>query len=177
MANEAVAARRTTLPPRRELYQFLAIWLAFVNTWATFSWLREVPSLIRRLNLWDLAGSLAYTYTFALAESLAIFTLFTLLALLIPGRWLRYVSFALRALVIALVVMFGSLGLILRTPREALAWVLGLAALLGLAVILRRKPRLQHRLVDVLDRLTLLATLYLILDSVGLVIVLARNLF
>ncbi|MFP4394787.1 MAG: hypothetical protein ACLFTI_05935 [Anaerolineales bacterium] len=177
MSEQTLTSQAKKLPSKQELYRFLAVWLAFVNTWAFLSWLYEVPSLIRRLNLWDLVGSLAYTTTFALVESLGIFIPFTLLALLIPTRWLRYVTFALHALIIAMMVLYVGIGFTLDSGQQTLTWVLGFVSLTGLAYILRRKPRIQQRLVGLLDRLVVLATLYLIVDVVGVVIVVIRNVF
>lgn len=166
------------LPPQRDLYYILSIWVVFTNTWSTFSWLYEVPAIIRRTDLWGLVGTLAYNYTFALLEALGIFIPFTLLALLIPTRWLHYVSFTLHACIVNGVVAYFILGpLLLTQPQERLVWILGLLALLGLAYILRGKPHVQEKLVGYLDNLTLLATLYLILDGISLAIVIARNVF
>ncbi len=177
MSEDKLTSQTKKFPAKQDLYRFLTVWLAFVNTWAFFSWLYEAPSLIRRLNLWDLLGSLAYTTTFALIESLGIFIPFTLLAVLIPTRWLRSVNFTLHALIITVAALYAGIGFTLDSGQQTLTWVLGLISLGGLVFILRGKPRFQHRLVDLLDRLVVLATLYLIVDVVGFVIVVIRNVF
>jgi len=166
------------LPSGSEAWLFAGACVSLIHFWAILSFLREVPALLLRMTWWELLAAGAYTLVFALLESLLLFVALLLVAVILPASWLRD-SFAIKgALLLCLLLVW--LGLGPRLPRHppwaSLLTRVGLLASLGLSYrVLGRKQSVRDTVRDGLERLSLLSYLYLALDVVSLLIVLARN--
>jgi hypothetical protein len=153
-----------------------------VHTWSIVILLRELPAWILRLNIWDLIGVMAYPQTFALIESLIILLVSLLMAALLPGKWFRDKVVALNAVVVfstaawAIVAQI-SYGVI-RTwsARSFLPWLAAylLSTALFYALVYRHK-RLEALIVSFVDRLLILAYIYLFVDILSVLVVVIRN--
>lgn len=174
MTAKPIQAVQSRLTSKQKAYEFFSFCIFLVQSWAIYSLLREMPSLLLRLNTWDIVGAAAYTFTFALIESLGIFAIFYILAVLLPAPILKD-EFIVRALLIFLAVNYLAL-IFLLTPEQVLAWAAGLVGFAGLGYFVVKYKRIQAAIADGVDRLTVLATLYLVIDVVSVLLVIVRNL-
>jgi hypothetical protein len=171
-----LATYKPYIPTKKEAWQFFAIWVCLVNSIAVYSLLRESRSLILRFTISDIIGSVAYTLSFALLESVGLFVVLSVLNGLIPERWTPGKA-VVRGFLMALLLLFGLLAITLIVDfRGRLLLLTGAVALIGIAILLFRYERFLRVIVGLLDRLEVLASLYIVLDLVGLVIVILRNL-
>lgn len=174
MTTKPIQAIQSRRPSRQQAFEFFAFCIFLVQTWAIYSLLREVPSLLLRLDMWDFIGAGAYTFAFALIESLGLFVLFYALAVLLPAPILKD-EFIVRALLIFFTVNYLALVFIVE-PDQVLAWAAGLVGFGGLGYFVVKYQRIRTAIADGVDRLTVLASLYIIIDIVSLLIVIVRNL-
>lgn len=140
-----------------------------------------VPAWVLRMNLAQLSGSMAYMLVFALVESLLVWGLLALLAVLLPKAWLwrnflaQGMSLALVTAIFSMVVHFNYEFLVTnRGYLLALAAAYLPCAALSL-FIAGRYPKIAVALRTILDRLTVLTGLYIFFDLVSLVVIIIRN--
>lgn len=163
-------------PARKDWLPIFAVCAFAVHGWAIFSLLREIPSLLLRLGLGDLLGAIAYTLTFALAESLLFFALVFVLVGLLPHRWFRHHTVWMGT-VLAVLLQYASFLSILSAELSLfVAWLVGLGALLLIFFWLLRGDKMRLWL-DLVERVSVLAALYLVMDVFSVVVVVLRNLF
>jgi len=150
-----------------------------VQARALYSYLNEFPSLLRRMTVWDALAAGAYTFTFALFESLVLLLALALLAILLPARWLKD-DFASKGSV-ALYALLP--WLVYSLEAESMSWPshallsAGYLLLLGLLyLLLRRLGITTHSIKALLERASLLAYLHVALDVFSLLVVIVRNL-
>ena len=150
----------------------------------------------KRTNFWDAIGVVSYGMLFAFFESLLLFLFAFLLGILIPAKWGRDKWLAITSLlvfVLALWAMATQLhGLqVWYIPNEipmlttntahplrniymiAIAFVIPTVILPILTVC--RSEKTLAKILDVVDRVSLLTMFYLVLDFVALIIVMIRN--
>jgi hypothetical protein len=166
------------------------------HLWTLIFAFRDMSWLIDRTNLWDAIGNLSYALVFAFFESLIIFAVLTLLGFFTPARWEVNRRVAFLTMLLFSAVIWGMLTqlsylwniwlpvplmkLIAQTGRPLFAlYLISLAIVfpsiaLPAFVFLRSKKALPN-LLDIMERLSLLSTLYLVLDVLGLIIVVVRN--
>jgi hypothetical protein len=182
---------------RKGLWALFLITAFPIHVWTIIRILDDYAWVADRTSAWDAVGAGAYGLMYALLESAIICLLIALLGLLLPRRWevnRRIVMLSLLYLVTALwaagVQMYFLLGWHL--PR-ALAqgivssghplWILYLAALLlagvtaGLpATLVVRSERATLAIMNIIDRLSVLVSVYLLFDLLAVAIVIGRNL-
>lgn len=88
----------------REVITMFLVCALPVHAWAVLIMLRVFPAWAMRMDRWDLAGSIAYTLTFALIESLVVFLCVMLIDMVLLFRWSR-ISFVVRG---SILVFFAS---------------------------------------------------------------------
>ena len=154
-----------------------------IHLWSIIQVLDELPAWILRLEVGELLGVIAYTQAFALLETLLLWGGMMLLKLFLPRR-LTSDSFIplVSALVFihafwsgALLYSFGTfraLGL----PQLLLLLALYLLTMIGTALLVLRSARIQTGLWSLLNRLTVLISLYVAIDIVSVLVILLRNL-
>jgi hypothetical protein len=167
-----------------------------LHFWTLLLAFRDISWLTERSNLWDAIGVVSYGLLFAFVESLMVFLVVALLGLLISAKWeeaRRIALLSILMLVLSLWAMYGQAHFIWNlTPA---GWILRLAAQSGhpyriifgitfIAVVLTvavptflvlHWDKFFHFVREAIDRLSLLTSLYLVLDLFGLVIVVIRN--
>jgi len=187
---------------RTQLYSRQGLWSLFLmcafplHFWTLLLAFRDISWLTERSNLWDAIGVVSYGLLFAFVESLMVFLVVALLGLLISAKWeeaRRIALLSILMLVLSLWAMYGQAHFIWNlTPA---GWILRLAAQSGhpyriifgitfIAVVLTvavptflvlHWDKFFHFVREAIDRLSLLTSLYLVLDLFGLVIVVIRN--
>jgi hypothetical protein len=168
-----------------------------LHVWTLILAFRDLSWLTERTNAWDAVGVLSYGMVFAFIESLAVFAAFLLLGLLVPPRWAedrRVALLSVLALILSLWAIVGQLyflmglypswevvGLLIGTghPLRAM-YLIALAVVIpSLAIpayLIARRPGAPQAIAGLVERLSLLTSVYLFLDAAGLLIVLIRNL-
>jgi hypothetical protein len=151
---------------------------------------------MERTNAWDALGIIAYGLLFALIESVIVFLITLVLGLLVSADWDEPRRIAMLGLLVVTAAAWLMCGqayflLELRPPGP----LLGLAArsghplrllyagLLGLivpsllipALAVLRSDRFSRLVQAAADRLAILVQFYLLLDVLGLLIVIIRN--
>lgn len=182
---------------RQGLWTLFLMSAFFLHLWTLILALRDMPWLTDRTNSWDAVGVMSYGLVLALLESLLVFLLFVALGFLVPRVWepdrrvtllgsfalilalwsvLEQVFFLTQArLPGALIALLVQSAHPLRTLYLILGVVVSITFLLPAWAALRQTRALPV-MRSAMERLGLLATLYLVLDVAGLVIVLIRNL-
>jgi hypothetical protein len=166
-----------------------------LHFWTLILAFRDLSWLIERSNLWDAIGVASYGLIFAFVESVLVFLIALVLGFLISEHWhqQRVALLSILVLITALWSMAGQLHAL--SGMSFPIWFLDFLAqqehpvrvlyLIGLLLVsltvlpptyLILKSNKALRFVrELIDRLTLLAILYLLFDIVGLVIVIIRN--
>jgi hypothetical protein len=183
-------------------YTRQALWSLFLmcalplHIWTFILAFRDISWLTDRTNSWDAVGVVAYGLLFALVESLLVFAVMALLGYLVPGRWnpdRRVALLTVLVWVLSLWAMLDQLAFI--TGAGLPAWlidifvnsghparifyavlltVVSLSVLLPVLLVLRSE-RGYKAVRGLMDRLSILMMFYLVLDAIGLVIVIIRN--
>ena len=158
--------------------------------------LRDITWVAERTNAWDAVGLVAYALVFALLESLVVFIGAFILTWLAPRRWsgdvllvrmaLFVLTFEIWAIISQLLSTF-SPGLPLSTaqslanfqPTLSIIYIFaGVLVALSLIIplfLLTRYPRFERSFLELTDRLVTLTVLYLVLDFVAILVLIARN--
>jgi drug/metabolite transporter superfamily protein YnfA len=145
--------------------------------------LDAVPGLALRLNIWDLVGTASYTLAFALIESLVILVPFVLLAAILPSQFFKDHFIAFGSIIVIISSIWMMLANFQRVDLSGLevAQFLPVLALyvisiaIPLALVLRYK-RFEGIVQAIIQRVTVLAYVYVALACIGVIIVFVRNL-
>lgn len=167
-----------------------------LHAWTLILAFRDISWLTERTNAWDAVGVVSYGLVFAFVESLLFFAVMALLGYLVPGRWdadWRVALLTVLALVASLWAMLEQLFFLIGTGwpgwfvsflvssgHPARVFIALLVGVVGLTVLLPvvfvvRSERAYRAVRGLIDRLSILTIFYLVLDVVGLVIVIVRN--
>jgi hypothetical protein len=187
---------------KTQLYSRQGLWSLFLmgafplHFWTLLLAFRDISWLTERSNLWDAIGVVSYGLLFAFVESLMVFLVVALLGLLISTKWEESRRIALLSIlmfVLSLWAMYGQAHFVWNlSPSD---WVLKLMAqsghpyrvifsitfievFLSIAVstfLVLRWDKFFRFMQEAIDRISLLTSLYLVLDLIGLVIVVIRN--
>lgn len=169
------------LPPRKDLFLVFG-WGAFlVNLWAIINLFYIVPAWLKRMNIGELIGSASYVLAFALIESLVIWSLPLLASIVLPNKWFRQHYLSHSAL---LVFISAAWSIALHSTYESVIAnrqafpFLAAAFILTLAIayyVTFRFEKLGTIFRTILDRIAVLAYLYIFLDFLGVLVVIVRN--
>jgi len=184
-------------------YSKRGIWLLFtsiafpIHVWALVLIFRDFSWVTERTNSWDAIGVGAYGLSIAFVESIFVFLIVVLLGFLIPRKWNEKKRIAILSFLFLITSIWGMLGQLyyLLEISFPLSWIQALASnahplrilyavcLIVVAAtvfsplwVLMKSLKFPNVVVEFLDRIALLVTLYLALDLGSLVIVLIRNL-
>jgi len=182
---------------RQGLWSLFLMCALPLHAWTLILAFRDMGWLTERTNAWDAIGVLSYGLLLALIESALVFLAAALLGLLVPRRWepeRRIALLGVFALVLAVWAMLSqlfflvearvpewALDVLVRSPRPLwviygtlLVFVGGSLALPAWALL---RPGGGLRFVNsIMERLSLLAMLYLVFDAAAIAIVVIRNL-
>jgi len=191
--NKLILGRYT----RQGLWTLFLMCALPLHIWTLILAFRDLPWLTDRTNAWDAFGVMAYGLLFALAESVLLFIVFLLLGMLVPRSWdpaRRVNLLGALVLILSLWAMISQLFFLagVRLPDAVIAFLVGsahplwviyavLLAVTGISFALPawaalRPGRGLQTIGAAVERLGLLAVLYLVFDAAALVIVVIRNL-
>jgi hypothetical protein len=179
---------KARLPSRQEALAVLSVILFIVFSWTLYRVFWWVPSWLEYLSIWNILIIVAYVLAFALIESLVVFGLIVLLGLVFP-RQLFKDQFIIQGSAISVglgVVAFlvqRKVNLIYRLELwQTLAFpiliLIGVIVLVPIiSIVLKRFARLSRLVLAAAERMTIFAYLYVPLGLIGVLIVIARNLW
>lgn len=183
-------------------YSKQKLWLLFlivafpIHIWTFILYFRDISWLAERTNTWNSIGVGAYALLFALLESLVIFLVVLLFGLLLPKRWPEEQRIALLGvlfLLAASVAILGQLYFLIGTPFQKTAVQLLAATkhpvrilfllilipitslVLAMSYLILKSKKAAQLVLNIFERLSLLTTLYLVFDVIGIFIVIFRN--
>ncbi|MCB9133813.1 MAG: hypothetical protein H6636_00190 [Anaerolineales bacterium] len=167
------------------------------HVWTIVLVLRDFSWVSERTNAWDAVGVGAYGLLIAFVESLFVFLIAVILSSLLRFSWQenkRLVLFFILILAVSLWAMVNQLHFmagwtlptgvfwfLTRQTRPLVVFYLLMMIVVGVTVLLPvyfvlRSDKFVRGLQGVIERISLLMTLYLVLDVGSLVIVMLRNL-
>jgi hypothetical protein len=160
-----------------ELLQILAYCAFPIHFWAIMYMLRSIPSWVLYMTPSELIGIMAYTFCFALVETIVIFVLAILPGLILPRRWLKnkYPSVSSLLILEFAVLGFILIGIFANSSPPAALFISFILVLILSVFLVYRAPAIKVGLEAVALRLVPLVGFYLILDLIGTSIVLLRN--
>ena len=141
-----------------------------------------MPSWALAMDTWTLAGTIAYTQAFALIESMLVLGMMVLVAVILPEKWYRE-RFVAQS---SVAILFAAIASVLAhfygqdwgmwNARGFVTWLGILFCLILLASLLvSRFERLRRGIEALAERLLVLASVYIFIGVVSLILVLIRN--
>lgn len=179
---------KARLPSGQEALAVFSVIVFFAFSWTLYRVFWWVPSWLEYLSIWSVLVIIAYVLAFALFESLAVFSLVVILGLLFPQKYFKdqfiVQGSALSVLlgVVAFLVQ-RKVSLIYRLELwQTLAYpamiLIGAIALVPIiSFVFKRFNRLSHLALAVAERMTIFAYLYIPMGLIGVLVVIARNLW
>lgn len=177
-----LATFRARLPDRREFFLVFAACVIPVFAWALLVYIDQLPALILRLSIGEIIGVTSYIFALALIESLILIVPVIVLTLLLPARFFKQHFVAVGSVII----LISSIWLMYANHNDSYdaEWttvqlLVILAAYLGslaipVALVLRFK-RVEEIIQAIMERLAVLAYIYVALACLALVVVAIRN--
>lgn len=163
------------------LYAYLAC-LFPIQVWSIYNLLKEVPAWVLQMNAWELLGTIAYTQMFVLFESIVIFLPFVVLSALLPASWLRARFVALTTAIVYLSAGWSILAhtynvtFITRGAGILLPWIgLFIISQVFFHILFRSNRKIEAAILWFVNRIAILAAVYLLVDLLAVLIVILRN--
>lgn len=181
---------------KQNAWKFFLLVAFPIHLWALILWFLDFETVAQRTNIWDAVGEGSYFLIFAFFESVVIFSMLSLLLLLLPKRTEENKVFLMVTtlyLVIAgwfileqarfLPFLPADNWLIKRLQlADSLRSNTGKALLIGFlssaflsSYLVNRYAKLSKAIASLSERVGTLSILYLLLDFFGFVIVILRN--
>lgn len=139
---------------------------------------KDVPSWLLYMPSGEVIGSVAYTLSFALFETLVVLLIALLVGMIIPRRWVvdKYVPVVSTWLVtLAIMAIVFQHYIIHHLPKRNLVIGFSLILMLVTAITLRF-PKVGEVWCWIAERLVVLTFIYIFFDVLGVLIVIIRNL-
>ncbi len=134
------------------------------------------------MSLWDLFGTFAYTQAMAFLESLLYLIGLIVLSFILPLKWMRR-RFVVQGAVLAFIVSIGSMITVyysevfpIWTRRDLLEWIMVLLlVIIVISFFLSRSQKAERIVSQLVEKMTVLAIVYLLIDFLSIVAVFWRN--
>jgi hypothetical protein len=183
---------------KREILNLFLVCAFPIHVWTIYLFLSDVQWVSERTNTWDAIGYGSYALVFAFIESL-LFTLFIyLLSMLLPKGWRVKSILAMMSLIsisISFWAIVNQLYFLIETASGQIfnflmgsnhpmrygfvgiliLLVLVLASVIAPIFLIARYKKFEEGVITFIDRITLLSSLYLLMDLLGLFIIIYRN--
>ena len=157
---------------------------------------RDISWVAERTNAWDAVGVVSYGLLLALVESILVFLILAAIGFLMPKQWDVDTRVAFLSLIVLIITLWGILSQLsflwninLPAPlMQALArnahplrvlyagsLILVIPTVILPVYFFLRTNKVFLFMQELISRLTLLTTLYLFFDALGLILVVIRN--
>jgi len=149
-----------------------------IHLWAIIIMFRLVPSWLLFISKSDIIGSAAYHLMFTIFETALVFIILLMIGRLIPKKWtpepFLTLSFVLLIELTIMAIVFQHLV----QQYSSFRWMfVSCVIILALSIVVVPKiTRLQALTRILAERLAVLTFLYVMIDAVGVIIVILRNL-
>jgi hypothetical protein len=135
-----------------------------------------------RASLWELVGAVSYPLVAALLESCVLWGVFVVLSFILPKNWFA-VKYAALSIFLgwllaawAMLIQFIYLDIIRWSLVQVSLGLIVVVFSFGFATwLVHRFKRLEHWIKILAQRLVVLTYLYLLIDLLGVIILLVRN--
>ncbi len=184
---------KSRLPEKTELLKVFWLLLIYSNSFGFIAYAKQVNLLITMFDVWDLLGILGYVFMVSALEAGTVILLLTIWSMILPNilfrekfvQWAVFWFVAITLIIYPFVVPISSYGLDeFKTPildsGTLLPFLKVWLLFMGLLLILKwmlNKQWLETKFNLLIDRLSILGKFYLILDSIGFILVITRNIF
>jgi hypothetical protein len=174
-----IAAR---VPPAADIVRTYLACLFPIQAWSVYALLHELPAWLVQLSAWDVIGVVSYTEALALVESLVVFIPVLALAIVLPSAWLKRHFVAAGTGAVYLAATWFALAAF--NDETVASWgVWGLAPWLGVVAVsiiafvalIDRNQRFRTGIVAFVDRIWIVAAVYVVLDAAAIAILVVRN--
>ncbi|MEN8173364.1 MAG: hypothetical protein ABFS03_10845 [Chloroflexota bacterium] len=170
------------IPSKRELFLVFGACVVPIHIWAIVNALRATSSWILSMNLWDVLGTFAYTQAMAFVESLLYLLGLVVLSIVLPLSWMRR-RFVVQGAVLAFVVSISSMitvyysdTLPIWTRNGLLQWLMVIIFIsIVISFLLSRIPKAEKMISQIVEKMTILAALYILIDMLSIVVIFFRN--
>lgn len=172
------------LPSGREILSGYLTCLVPIVAWSTFRTLNDgLKVWSRQMHAWDVIGVVAYVQAFALFETAVVFLPLLFLSLVLPLNWFRDKFVALSTGLVYLSAAWCVLAQLHDSEvrwwsfKHLLPWFGAYgASLLLVSLLIHRSSRVQALIRAFAERVELVASAYLLIGLIAVLIVLIRNL-
>lgn len=187
----------TRLYPASGLFQLFMFCAFPIHVWALLMAFRDFSWVALRTNVWDALGLLSYSLVFAMVESLGIFLILVIAGFLMPRQIepeKRLAFLGMAFLVVAIWAIAGQVYSWLRYPLPAwyadllirsqhpfrylwgTVFALTLVSAAVPLVLISRRAGFRKMLTTVFERVSMVSSLYVFFDVIGIIIIVIRNL-
>lgn len=182
---------------RKALFLLFTVCAFPLHIWAILMAFRDFAWVAERTYLWDGIGLIAYALTFAFIETVGTFLIVVLAGLLVPRAWeadkrtaligTLFLVLAAWSILYQVFLLFGSpvpaWGMEFLTRSEhplRVIWGVALSAVAASVVLpawsIVFRERAGKLAIDVFERIAVASSLYLVLDALGILVIVIRNL-
>lgn len=139
--------------------------------------LHDVPDIMLYMTKAEIISSLAYNMSFTLFETIFIFLIMVIFGLCLPSRWTRANFVPVSAYILTeltlMIILFKVLGF--RPYSRILLGLFWCLVLILTALVVPRYPKLMKIARSIANHLIVLIAVYTLIDIVGVIIVIIRN--
>lgn len=180
----------------KEVISLFGVIVFPIHAWSIFLVLKDFEWVYDQQGTGILIGYAAYSLLFAFVESFIFLVFLFLLSHLLPKQWSGRKSLTILSQG-ALAITFWAIAnqvffLLLESPPEFLSWILlrvpfrqtlGFTILIILIltsiilplILVERSKKYENGVIAIIQRISLLSSLYLVLDFISLIIIIFRN--
>jgi hypothetical protein len=177
-------ALKKRLASREDLLRLFTVCVFPVHVWAYINFFYNAPSLLLRMNTWEIIAVLAYILAFAFIECAIIFLMLVMISIIFPIGWFTNKLVA-KGTAIVLIIFFCFIPIhyyqnfkTIFVPYRVWAglWIiLGIVAVILTNRVIQRNEVVENRLINLVERIITLSVIFIFLDFLAIVLVLFRN--
>jgi len=164
------------LPTRRELFLQFGACVLITHLYTFVVLLFSTPPLFLRMKIGEIVGVIAYVLSVALIESIGLFVVLLLLCIILPYEFFR-ARFLSQGSLLALILAVWSIGV---KPQGQIIsnWYFKffIPILIFSIFMTIYSHKLREIIENILDKISVLSTIYVLVDLLCILIVIARNL-
>lgn len=155
-----------------------------IHVWAYINLFNDMPAILLEMGIWRILGVSAYVLLFALLESLSVFGLIFIVAILLPERifglkilHLGSIFVIASAIPVLFVHLYDELDVnVISFANWTALWVLVALFIFGIVIYwLKMSETGQGIFQAAIDRLVVLSLVYISFDLLGLFVIIMRN--
>ncbi len=149
-----------------------------IHLWSIIIMFRLVPSWLLYLSQSDIIGSVAYHLMFTIFETVLVFIILLAVGRVIPKKWTPEPYLTLSSVLLIELTIMAIVFQHLVQQYSSLRWMfVSFVIILALSiVVIPRISKLQSLTRILAERLTVLTFIYVMIDVIGVIIVIVRNL-